>query len=107
MAKTNKNPDKVRIIRTLSKNADALRRFGVGRLGLFGSVASGRAKAGSDIDILVAFEPGQETFSNLIGLYRFLKKLLKGDIDLVTTGGLSPYLGPGILKEVEYIEGLS
>jgi len=107
MVKTTNVPEKERIVRILSKNAEALRRFGVGRLGLFGSVVAGRAKAGSDIDILVTFKVGQETFANLIGLYRFLKDLLKGDIDLVTAGGLSPYLGPRILKEVEYIEGFS
>lgn len=106
--KNNKtNRRKSAIIRKLSASVDRLRRFGVKRLGLFGSVATGSAGARSDIDILVEFEPGRETFADLMGLYEYLKELLGGEVDLVTKGGLSPYFGPHILQEVEYIEGLA
>ena len=107
MAKNRRGATKSSVLRSLSRNAARLRGFGVKRLGLFGSVARGRAGPESDIDILVAFEPGQETFSNLIGLHGLLRRLLGGRIDLVTQGGLSPYLGPRILDEVVYVEGLS
>jgi hypothetical protein len=26
-------------------------------------------------------------------------------VDVVTSNGLSPYIGPGILKEIEYVPG--
>ncbi len=107
MARKNKVASRSSVLRALSKNAAMLRSFGVKRLGLFGSVVRGRAGPESDIDILVAFEPGQETFSNLIGLHGLLRRLLRGRIDLVTQGGLSPYIGPRILDEVVYVEGLS
>jgi len=44
-----------------SQSADLCRRYGVRRLGLFGSVARGEERADSDIDFLVEFEnPGPE-----------------------------------------------
>ena len=92
--------------RKLASNAERIRGFGVKRLGLFGSVANGRAGPGSDIDLLIEFRPGMEKFSNLMTLHAFLRRLLGGRIDLVTKGGLSPYLAPRILREVQYIEGL-
>lgn len=75
-------------------------------MGLFGSVATGRSGQGSDIDLLIEFRPGMEKFSNLMRLHAFLRRLLGGKIDLVTKGGLSPYLAPRILREVRYVEGL-
>ena len=107
MANHRRGATRSSVLRSLSRNAARLRSFGVKRLGLFGSVARGRVGPESDIDILVAFEPGQDTFSNLIGLHGLLRRLLRGRIDLVTQGGLSPYIGPRILDEVVYVEGLS
>jgi len=95
------------VLRKLSTNAQRLRQFGVKRIGLFGSVATGRSSPKSDIDLLIEFKPGMETFRNLIGLHAFLKRLLGGKIDLVTKGGLSPYLAPHILQEVQYLEGFN
>lgn len=44
-----------------AQSADLCRRYGVRRLGLFGSVARGEERADSDIDFLVEFEnPGPE-----------------------------------------------
>jgi predicted nucleotidyltransferase len=40
----------------LSDSADLCRRYGVKRLGLFGSVARGEEGAGSDIDFFAEFE---------------------------------------------------
>ncbi|MDV2481150.1 hypothetical protein F8E02_03815 [Methanoculleus sp. Wushi-C6] len=37
-------------------------RYGVARIGIFGSVARNEATAASDIDILVEFREGEETF---------------------------------------------
>lgn len=95
------------ILRKLATNAGKLRQFGVKRIGLFGSVAAGRFGPESDIDLLIEFRPGMETFSNLMTIHAFLARLLGGKIDLVTKGGLSPYLAPHILREVQYIEGLN
>ena len=37
-------------------------RYGVARIGVFGSVVRNEATAASDIDILVEFQEGEETF---------------------------------------------
>ena len=98
---------KTEIKKLLIKNKNNIRKFGVKRIGLFGSVIYSRQKTGSDIDILVEFDKGNEKYNNLINLYFFLQKLFGKRIDLVTPNSISPYIAPYILKEVEYIEELS
>ena len=62
---------------------------------LFGSQARGEATPDSDVDVLVELEKG-------VGLFQFirikldLEDLLKKSVDLVSTGGLSPYIKPYI-----------
>lgn len=96
-----------KVMTVLSKNLGRIKGFGVRRIGLFGSVIRGEAGPKSDVDILVEFDEGQATFDNLMGLHDFLTGILKRKVDLVTMGGLSPFIGPHILKEVRYVEGAS
>jgi predicted nucleotidyltransferase len=98
---------KLEILNKLTCNLDSIKGFGVKRIGVFGSVIRGDTKGGSDVDILVEFEEGDENFSNLINLYFYLKDLLARKIDLVTKESISPYLEPYILDEVKYIEASS
>lgn len=80
-----------------------LRKFGVIRIGLFGSYARGEQSENSDIDILLEFEPDQENFDNYMSVYDEIEKCFTNEkIEIVTTNGLSPYIGPKILKEVTY-----
>jgi hypothetical protein len=60
------------------------KRFGVKRLGIFGSVARNEATEGSDVDIIVEFEEGSYTYKNFMALYDYLEKLLGISIDLLT-----------------------
>jgi predicted nucleotidyltransferase len=58
----------------------------------------------SDIDVLIDFEPEQETFDNFMAVYDKLEELFQNEVvEVVTRNGLSPYIGPMILKEVEYV----
>jgi predicted nucleotidyltransferase len=98
------NPSRERVMRILRRNLENIRKFGVSKIGLFGSISRGEQRKGSDIDILIHFNSGEETMENLMGLHQLLVRLLGDRIDLVTSGGLSPYIGPHILKEVQYIE---
>lgn len=91
------------IVKILDENRTQLRAFGVKRLGLFGSFVRGEQRADSDVDMLVEFEPGQKTFDNFIRLSFLLEDLLGRSVELVTPEGLSPHIGPYILKEVEYV----
>jgi predicted nucleotidyltransferase len=93
---------KVQIFQLLGEHRSQLHDFGVRRWGLFGSFLYERQNPRSDIDILVEFDPGKKTFDNFIHLGFFLEELLGRPVDLVTLESLSPYLGPHILREVEY-----
>lgn len=80
-----------------------LRELGVIKIGLFGSYARGEQSENSDIDILIEFEPDQENFDNYMSVYDEIEKRFTNEkIEIVTTNGLSPYIGPKILKEVTY-----
>lgn len=93
---------KEQIFSLLAQNYTRLKGFGVKRCGLFGSFVRGEQTPNSDIDILVEFEPGQKTFDNFMHLAFFLEDVLGRKVDLVTPESLSPYIGPHILREVEY-----
>ena len=74
------------------------KRYGVVRIRSFGSVARGEAKASSDFDFLVTFEP-RRSLLDLIGLKQDLEELLGRKVDVVSEGGVSPYLRSRIFKE--------
>ena len=78
-----------------------IRALGVRRIALFGSMVRGEADAGSDVDLLVEFEPGGKTFDRFLALSDLLEEVLGRRVDLVTTEALSPYIGPHILAEAE------
>jgi len=90
------------ILNVLDQKRSHLRALGVKRIGLFGSFVRGEQHPGSDIDLLVEFESGRKTFDTFMELSFFLEEVLQHRIELVTVESLSPYLGPHILKEVEY-----
>lgn len=54
---------------------------------VFGSVARGEATEGSDIDLLVEFEPSSSLL-DLIHLEEALAQLLGTDVDVVSVGAL-------------------
>ncbi len=64
-------------------------RFGVKRLGLFGSVARDEMRDNSDVDVLVEFE-GSATFRGYFDLKDYLEAMLGRSVDLVTEAGLKP-----------------
>jgi predicted nucleotidyltransferase len=95
---------KNKIILTFQIHKSNLSRFGVNRIGLFGSYVRNEQSSDSDIDILVDFMPEKETFDNYMALYDYVERLFTNEkVEIVTTNGLSPYIGPQILKEVNYV----
>ena len=90
------------ILEVLDQNRCKLRAMGVTRIGLFGSFVRGEQRPESDIDLLVEFDTGRKTFDTFMELCIFLEEVLQHRIELVTVESLSPYIGPHILKEVEY-----
>ena len=92
------------ILTTLKSNKNRLKKFGIRNVGLFGSYGRNEQSDKSDIDLLVDFEPEKENFDNLMAVYDFFEKMFKNEkVEVVTMNGLSPYIGPSILKEVQYV----
>ena len=77
-------------------------RFGVTQLAVFGSTARDAAGAGSDVDILVAFD-GPATSDRYFGVQFYLEDLLGSPVDLVTEKALRPELRPFIEKEALHV----
>lgn len=94
-------PDTVK--RLLGERRQDLRALGVRRIGLFGSILRGTARADSDVDVLVEFDPAEKTYDRFAALASYLERLLGRRVDLVTTEGLSPFIGPRILEEAEFV----
>lgn len=90
------------VLQVLHQNRDRLKAMGVSKIGLFGSFLRGEQHPDSDIDLLVEFEAGQKTFDAFMDLAFLLEEIFQRRIELLTVESLSPYLGPHILKEVEY-----
>lgn len=96
--------NKRQVVNCLQDHGNELQGFGVVQCGLFGSFVKDKAiHDQSDVDILVAFDPGKKTFDNFMGLSFFLEELFGRSVDLVTIESLSPHISPYILKEVEYV----
>jgi predicted nucleotidyltransferase len=91
------------IVEMLDTHKKEIKSFGVKSLGLFGSFVRSQQHRESDVDLLVEFESDQKTFDHFMALSFFLEDLLKRRVELVTPEALSPYIGPHILEEVEYV----
>ena len=76
-------------------------RFGVEKIGLFGSYVKGTATEESDIDFYVVFK--KKTLDNMTGLWLYLEKLFGKKVDLMHE---HPKLRRGfkvqIEQEIEY-----
>ncbi len=73
-------------------------QHGAHNVRLFGSIARGNAGPESDIDFLVQMESGRSLL-DLIELSQELEALLQRKVDILTDGGLSPYLEQRIHAE--------
>ncbi len=76
-------------------------RFGVTRIGLFGSYARGDARVDSDID--VAIELSHNTADSYFGVLHFLEDSFQVKIDLGIESNFKPVLKPYIMKEIVYV----
>lgn len=92
------------ILKTLKSNKLKLLSFGILNVGLFGSYVRNEQSGESDIDLLIDFEPEKENYDNLMAAYDLFEEIFENEkIEVVTKNGLSPYIGPKILNEVEYV----
>ena len=73
-------------------------RHGAGNVRVFGSVARGEDTEESDVDLLVALEPGRSLLDHA-ALKIEMEELLRRPVDVATERGLKPEFRERILRE--------
>ena len=97
------NIKKNEIIEFLSSHrAELERRFGVKKIGLFGSASRGDAGKESDIDIAVELV-GDNIADSYFGLLHFLEDTFQRRIDLGIESNLKPAVRERIKREIQYV----
>ena len=87
----------------INKNFGLIKKdYQVKKIGIFGSVAKGQQRSGSDLDILIEFSK-PISFFQFIELEEFLSKILNKKVDLVSKKGLKQAIKKQVLKEVIYV----
>ena len=79
---------------------DAAARHGARNVRVFGSTVRGDDGPRSDVDFLVDVEPGRSLL-DVIALEQDLEELLGRRVEVLTDGGLNPYLQERILTEAQ------
>jgi predicted nucleotidyltransferase len=74
-------------------------KYGVKRIGLFGSYAQGQPHEESDIDLVVEFE--RPIGLRFVELAEYLEHLLGRRVDLVTPAGIRGIRIPWVAAEIE------
>ena len=92
------------VLHILHERREALRALGVERIGLFGSFVREEQTSDSDVDILVEFAVNQKTFDHFMDLCFLLEDIFGRRVDVLTVDYLSPFFGPHILKEAEFLD---
>lgn len=77
-------------------------KFGLKKIGLFGSFARDEQREGSDIDLVVEIE-SDNTFRSFFGLKQYLEKNLYSKIDLGIESALKPIAKKNITRDVIYV----
>ena len=73
-------------------------RHGARNIRVFGSAARQETTEDSDVDLLVDMDQGK-SYLDLVALWQDLEELLGRKVDVLTDGGISPYLRDSIQKE--------
>jgi len=99
--------DREELIELLKANKKELEKFGVQKIGIFGSFSREEADKSSDIDIVVEFKKGEGTFRNFGGLIEYLENLFNRPIDILTPTGIETIrireIKENIKREVIYV----
>ncbi len=80
-----------------------LKRNNVKRAAIFGSVARGKEKKNSDIDILIEYKNEDKSLLDFVGLKLELEDKLNKKVDLTEYSTIRPRIKDRILKEQVHI----
>lgn len=95
---------KEEILQFLRDNRQNLyQKFGVVKIGLFGSFIKNQVDKFNDIDIIVELKKESKNIHNFLALRRYLETQLKTKVDLGLTSALKPYIKEEILREAIYV----
>lgn len=87
--------DSSEAIDTLRRSEAALRKRGVTHAALFGSVARGDNRAGSDIDIMIEIDPDARiAIFDYVELKEYIAGLFDEPVDVVNREALKSYVRP-------------
>ena len=78
-------------------------RFGITRMGVFGSFARGEQTFSSDIDMVVEIEKSRKNIHSFLEIKRFLEKELARKIDLGLEHSLKPIVREKIKGQIIYV----
>lgn len=95
----------VRILRL--RNEEIKEKFGVRKIGIFGSYATGEQKKNSDIDFIVEFELNafgknfKGLFDAFTNLYAYLEDLFGLKVDILTPEGVETIRVRKVAEEIK------
>jgi len=78
-------------------------KYGVTRMGIFGSFVRGEQAGSSDIDMIVEIEKGRKNIHSFLQLKRFLERELETKIDLGFEHSLKPFVRDKIKEQIIYV----
>jgi predicted nucleotidyltransferase len=94
--------NKITILDFLRSHKDEMHeKFGLIKIGLFGSYVRGEQREDSDIDLAVEIESSNK-FRSFFGLKAYLENGLQKKIDLGIEGSLKPVVHEYVEKEIVY-----
>jgi len=76
-----------------------LKRYGIKKAGVFGSLVRGEAREDSDLDILVEIERDDISLLDFVGIKLELEEALDRRVDLVEYCTIKPLIRERILRE--------
>lgn len=95
------NKEEIILFLSAQKNI-FLKKFGVTRLGLFGSAA--RGEKANDIDVIVEFEPGtQNLFEKKIQIREILESKFQLPVDICREKSIKPQAKELILHDAIFV----
>lgn len=90
------------VLSLLKSRRIELLRLGIRSLALFGSLARNEARPGSDVDLLVEFDP-PVTFDRYMRAKFYLEDLLQCPVDLVLPETLKDRVRPHVQEELIHV----
>jgi predicted nucleotidyltransferase len=87
----------------LKHKTEYLEKYGVTKIGLFGSYAREESKKSSDVDIAIEMLDEKKSLHTFFSLKRELENAFHTKVDLGIESSLKPIARERILKEIIYV----